>query len=199
MKKPTTHVQPESQYMPPDERRALGKALREAVPREAHGHWKPAKDRRDIVDLLIESNEGRMPQLVPIRFGRMMQSPFTFYRGSAVVMAADLASTPVSGHSRAGLRRRPSVELRRLRHARAPRRLRHQRSRRDPARARGNGTSSAWPRAWSSPAATSVCPKAMRRGRRAPPCVQLPRTHGRLRVHAAPSRSGTTRSMSIAS
>ena len=97
MKKQTSHDPAASQYVPPDERRAQGKALRETVPREAHGHWKPAKDRRDVVDLLNESNEGRMLQLVPIRFGRMMQSPFTFYRGSSVIMAADLASTPVSG------------------------------------------------------------------------------------------------------
>ena len=97
MNKPTAHDHAEPQFVPPDERRAQGKALREAVPREAHGHWKPPKDRRDIVDLLNESNEGRMPQLVPIRFGRMMQSPFTFYRGSAAIMAADLASTPVTG------------------------------------------------------------------------------------------------------
>lgn len=93
----TAHQLAEPKYVPPDERRAHGKALREAVSREAHGHWKPAKDRRDIVDLLNESNEGRMQQLVPIRFGRMMQSPFTFYRGSAVIMAADLAATPASG------------------------------------------------------------------------------------------------------
>jgi uncharacterized protein (DUF2252 family) len=97
MKKPTVDEHAEPQFVPPDERRTQGKALREAVPREAHGHWKAPKGRRDIVDLLNESNAGRMPQLVPIRFGRMMQSPFTFYRGSAVIMAADLASTPVSG------------------------------------------------------------------------------------------------------
>jgi hypothetical protein len=97
MKKQTSHDPAEPQYATPDERRAQGKGQREAVPREVHGHWKPAKDRRDVVDLLNESNEGRMLQLVPIRFGRMMQSPFTFYRGSAAIMAADLASTPVSG------------------------------------------------------------------------------------------------------
>jgi uncharacterized protein (DUF2252 family) len=97
MNNPTTHSPREPQYVPPDERRGQGKALRDAVPREAHGHWKPASDRRDIVDLLMASNERRMEQLVPIRFGRMMQSPFTFYRGSAAIMAADLASTPVSG------------------------------------------------------------------------------------------------------
>ena len=97
MNSPTAHHPTEPQYVPPDERRAQGKALREAVPREVQGRWKPARDRRDIVDLLNESNESRMQQLVPIRFGRMMQSPFTFYRGSAAIMAADLASTPVSG------------------------------------------------------------------------------------------------------
>jgi uncharacterized protein (DUF2252 family) len=81
----------------PEERRAQGKALREAVPREAHGGWKAPKDRRDPIDLLKDSNKHRLQQLVPIRFGRMLQSPFTFFRGAAAIMAADLASTPVSG------------------------------------------------------------------------------------------------------
>jgi uncharacterized protein (DUF2252 family) len=85
------------QYLSADERRAEGKALRDAVPRSSHGGWKPSDDRRDPIELLIESNEGRLPELVPIRFGRMAQSPFAFYRGSAAVMAADLASTPHSG------------------------------------------------------------------------------------------------------
>ena len=71
--------------------------MRDATPRAAHGGWKPPKDRRDPIDLLHESNEGRIPELIPIRFGRMAQSPFAFYRGSAAVMAADLASTPTSG------------------------------------------------------------------------------------------------------
>lgn len=97
MKKAAAHEPPEPQFVHADERRGAGKALREKAPREAHGHWKVPKDRRDIVDLLNESNEGRMEQLVPIRYGRMMESPFTFYRGSAVVMAADLATTPSSG------------------------------------------------------------------------------------------------------
>jgi len=77
-----------------------------AVPRERrcatqcrakHAGWKPPKDRRDPVDLLIGSNEGRLAGLVPIRFGRMLQSPFAFYRGAAVIMAADLAATPDCG------------------------------------------------------------------------------------------------------
>jgi uncharacterized protein (DUF2252 family) len=84
-------------YRSADERRAEGRALREAVPRESHGHWKAPSDRRDPVELLVESNKGRMPQLIPIRHGRMVASPFAFYRGSAALMAADLARTPVTG------------------------------------------------------------------------------------------------------
>ena len=67
------------------------------MPREEHGGWKPPKDRRDPVELVLESNQGRMPELVPIRHGRMLQSPFAFYRGTAGLMAADLAHTPNSG------------------------------------------------------------------------------------------------------
>jgi uncharacterized protein (DUF2252 family) len=81
----------------PDERRAEGKALRDVAPREGHGHWRPPKNRRDPVDILSESNEGRISDLVPIRFGRMMQTPFAFYRGSAAVMAADLATMSSPG------------------------------------------------------------------------------------------------------
>ena len=84
-------------YVSADERRAEGKALRDATPRAAHGGWKPPKDRRDPIELLHDSNEGRIPELIPIRFGSMSQSPFAFYRGAASVMAADLASTPTSG------------------------------------------------------------------------------------------------------
>jgi Uncharacterized protein conserved in bacteria (DUF2252) len=79
------------------ERYAAGKALRQRVPREDHGAWTPAHHRRDPVEMVIESSKGHIPELVPIRYGRMMVSPFTFYRGTANIMAADLASTPVSG------------------------------------------------------------------------------------------------------
>jgi uncharacterized protein (DUF2252 family) len=79
------------------ERYAAGKALRGKVPREQHGEWSPPHNRRNPVDLVIESSNGRIPELVPIRYGRMMVSPFTFYRGSANIMAADLATTPKSG------------------------------------------------------------------------------------------------------
>ena len=87
----------ERAYASADERRAKGRALRDTVSRTSHAGWKPAKRRRDPIELLSESNVGRMPQLIPIRFGRMSQSPFAFYRGSAALMAADLATTPVSG------------------------------------------------------------------------------------------------------
>ena len=67
------------------------------MPLESHAGWKPPAHRRDPVELLEEQNKARIPSLVPIRFGRMLQSPFAFLRGSAAVMAADLASTPTSG------------------------------------------------------------------------------------------------------
>jgi uncharacterized protein (DUF2252 family) len=86
-----------TRYRSADERRAEGKALREDVEREDHRGWKPPKNRRDPIEILIESNKGRLPQLVPIRFGRMLESPFAFYRGSTALMAADLSHTPVSG------------------------------------------------------------------------------------------------------
>lgn len=97
MNAPHRHEHPEPQFIHADERRAAGKALRDEVPRDAHGPWKAPKQRRDIVDILEASNQGRMESLVPIRYGRMMESPFAFFRGSADIMAADLAVTPVSG------------------------------------------------------------------------------------------------------
>jgi uncharacterized protein (DUF2252 family) len=80
-----------------DELKAVGKALRDRVARTALGNWKPPADRRDPVDILRASDGTRMSELIPIRYGRMLQSPFTFYRGSAAVMAADLAQTPATG------------------------------------------------------------------------------------------------------
>jgi len=79
------------------ERLAQGKALRERVPRASHALWEPAKDRRDVVAMLEESSIGRLPELIPIRYGRMTASPFAFLRGSAGVMAFDLAATPTTG------------------------------------------------------------------------------------------------------
>jgi uncharacterized protein (DUF2252 family) len=74
-----------------------GRTARELVPRGAHGDWVPAIDRPDPVDVLAAQAASRLPELVPIRYGRMLVSPFTFYRGAAAVMAADLAATPDSG------------------------------------------------------------------------------------------------------
>jgi uncharacterized protein (DUF2252 family) len=84
-------------HLSPEERASRGKAARSEVRRSSHGRWEPATDRRDPVSLLEEQGESRVPELVPIRYGRMMVSPFTFYRGAALIMAADLAATPRSG------------------------------------------------------------------------------------------------------
>jgi len=81
----------------PSERAAAGRDARKAVPRSGHGEWGPAGDRVDPVDLLERQAISRVGQLVPLRYGRMLASPFAFYRGAAAVMAADLAATPRSG------------------------------------------------------------------------------------------------------
>jgi len=75
----------------------VGKAAREHTPRRAHAEWKPAADRADPLAILQAQDAARLPEYVPIRYGRMSTSPFAFYRGSAAVMTADLAKTPVSG------------------------------------------------------------------------------------------------------
>ena len=79
------------------ERYAAGKKLREACPRTSHAVWKPPANRPDPVELVLRAEKGRMTNLLPLRHGRMVRSAFTFYRGSALAMAADLASTAVSG------------------------------------------------------------------------------------------------------
>jgi uncharacterized protein (DUF2252 family) len=76
---------------------AAGKALRETFPRERHAEWKPSAKGRDPIDILEDSNRDRLPEVVPIRYGRMLRSPFTFLRGSAGLMAYDLATTPTTG------------------------------------------------------------------------------------------------------
>jgi uncharacterized protein (DUF2252 family) len=79
------------------ERRAVGRSLREKVPRSSHAAWSPAADRPNPISLLEEQDRSRLPQFVPLRYERMIASPFGFLRGSAVVMAGDLAATPVTG------------------------------------------------------------------------------------------------------
>src|SRR5512132_3845235 len=80
-----------------DERRAKGKEARDRTPLSSHRRWTPAADRPDPVALLEEQDATREPDLVPVRHGRMLVSPFTFYRGAAKIMAADLAATPTAG------------------------------------------------------------------------------------------------------
>jgi uncharacterized protein (DUF2252 family) len=83
--------------MTPAERAERGKAARAAVPRESHAEFDPLLDRPDPLGLLEDQAKARVPELVPIRWGRMMASPFSYYRGAALPMASDLAATPVSG------------------------------------------------------------------------------------------------------
>jgi uncharacterized protein (DUF2252 family) len=79
------------------ERAAAGKAARSEAPRSSHAAWSPPEDRADPVAILERQALSRVPELVPIRYGRMAVSPFAFFRGAAAVMSADLARTPVSG------------------------------------------------------------------------------------------------------
>ena len=74
-----------------------GRALRSLAPRRSHGGWRPASDRPDPLDILDGSNATRLSDLVPVRNGRMMASPFAFYRGAPAIMAADLCRTPATG------------------------------------------------------------------------------------------------------
>ena len=80
-----------------EERMSAGKALREKVSRKSHAEWTAPSDRPDPIAVLQESDRRRLPELLPIRYGRMRQSPFAFFRGSAAVMAWDLSRTPATG------------------------------------------------------------------------------------------------------
>ncbi len=88
---PQTHIGPVA------DRLARGKALRERCSRKAQADWKPPAKRANPIDLLVENSKGRIEDLVPIRYGRMMANPFAFYRGAAAVMAYDLSHTPSTG------------------------------------------------------------------------------------------------------
>jgi uncharacterized protein (DUF2252 family) len=94
---PTRSGAPGEEFVSAAEWSALGRAARQDAPRSSHGRWKPSADRPDPVALLEEQARSRVPELVPIRHGRMLVSPSTFYRGAAFIMAADLAGTPASG------------------------------------------------------------------------------------------------------
>jgi hypothetical protein len=86
--------QPKVEHLALDERAARGKAARDEVPRSVHGDWAPPPGRADPIDILEEQARTRVPELVPLRYGRMLESPFAFYRGAAALMAADLADGP---------------------------------------------------------------------------------------------------------
>jgi uncharacterized protein (DUF2252 family) len=92
----TTQVEPVTHFTV-DERVARGKAARAEVPRKSHASWEPSPVRASPIDLLEEQAKTRVPELVPIRYGRMLVSPFTFFRGAAYLMAADLAGMPRTG------------------------------------------------------------------------------------------------------
>ena len=171
-----------------EERAAAGKEARAKVSRASHGEWEPPARRRDPVKVLEDQAETRVQELVPIRYGRMLVSPFTFYRGAAAIMAIDLANTPRLRAAGPGLRRRPPVELRRVRRPGPPPGLRRQRLRRDAARPLGMGRQA---------------PRGELRGRRARPRLhpdarpatavldhgpRLPRGDARVRDDAKPRR-----------
>ena len=161
------------------ERVARGRAARAEVPRSAHAEFDPGPERPDPIALLEGQATTRVPELVPIRYGRMLVSPFTFYRGAALIMASDLATTPTTG-LRAQLcgdahlsnfgvfgtpeRRWTSTSTTSTR----------------PSRVRSSGTSSAWRPASRWPAATGASPTPSAR-RWCGPAPQLPQRHGRLR------------------
>jgi uncharacterized protein (DUF2252 family) len=86
-----------SEWLSPTERAAIGKAARSAMPRTEHSVWRPAADRTSPIEVLSVQDEERVAELVPVRYGRMLATPFTFYRGGAALMAADLGSLPNSG------------------------------------------------------------------------------------------------------
>ncbi|MGE5272528.1 MAG: DUF2252 domain-containing protein [Verrucomicrobiota bacterium] len=88
---------PKVEHYTPAERAARGKAARADVPRTSHGEWEPPPHRPDPVELLEEQAQSRVPELIPIRYGRMLVSPFAFYRGAAYLMASDLAAGPRTG------------------------------------------------------------------------------------------------------
>ena len=93
-RRPANAQRPE--FRPREERLEAGKTLRQTLPRSSHATWKPPARHRDPIAILEASNRDRLPELIPIRYGRMLRSPFTFLRGSAGLMAYDLATTPTT-------------------------------------------------------------------------------------------------------
>ncbi|WP_037568771.1 DUF2252 domain-containing protein [Phaeacidiphilus oryzae] len=90
-------IETSSRHLTPRERAERGREARSRVPRSSHAEFAPGADRPDPVDVIERQSGTRLPELVPIRYGRMLESPFRFYRGAAAIMAGDLAATPDSG------------------------------------------------------------------------------------------------------
>ena len=170
-----------------DERAAAGKAARKKAPRSSHGEWAPAARRRDPVKVLEDQAKNRVPELVPIRYGRMLASPFTFYRGAAAIMAMDLAKTPESGFRVQAMRRRPPLELRDLRRPRSQPGVGRQRLRRDPSRALGMGRQASRSQLRDRRAGPQLHPEGDP-PRRPPNGPLLPRGDARVRRDAEPRR-----------
>ncbi|MET7845423.1 DUF2252 domain-containing protein [Streptomyces sp. NPDC005356] len=97
MSRSATTAMRASPHITPGERAALGKEARRRSPRASHAVYRPSPDRPDPLAILEEQSAARVPELVPIRYGRMTESPFRFYRGAAAIMASDLADSPRSG------------------------------------------------------------------------------------------------------
>jgi len=93
----STEKEPPAAKLSPREAAARGKEARKVVPRSSQANWEPGPDRVGPLEVLAEQDEARVPELVPVRYGRMLASAFTFYRGAAAIMAADLAASPDSG------------------------------------------------------------------------------------------------------
>ena len=83
--------------LPLNKRLAIGRRLRNKVGRSSHAKWSPKKGRADPVATIVAANADRLPELVPIKMGRMAAGPFAFFRGAAPIMAADLATLPKTG------------------------------------------------------------------------------------------------------
>ena len=91
------HIPPAVRQGSREQQHAEGRAIRNTCSRASHADWKAPADRADPIKILEASNKGRIPKLIPIRYGRMIPSPFVFFRGAAAIMAADLAHTPATG------------------------------------------------------------------------------------------------------
>ena len=102
-----------------EERLVAGRVLRDSFPRKSHGKWELSPKRRDPITVLEESNRDRLPELIPIRYGRMLRSPFTFLRGSAGADGLRPGRYPEYQDSGAGLRRLSSHEFWSVCHPRA--------------------------------------------------------------------------------